>query len=380
MRFDCRSTDSTRARPRFALSTIAAASYDGDPSKSRFASRIRAAGADVRPDVGVALSVPLGGRLRPEGRHHLEVLLRHEVANLELARHQHRERRRLHATDRQVVVVEQAVHPRQVHADEPVGAAPRARRIGRGDRTRWRPLERAEPLRDGLGRERRDPQAADGLSCPRRLVDVAEDELSLAPRVGRAHDAGGVLREEQAPHDVELRARRLGDDEWPRGRQERQVREAPLLPRGVHLVRLGESDQVPDGPRHDVVAPREVSVVARVCAEHRPAAMSRATLGFSATTRVVMGEPSGWRGARESGTSYPIGGSLRRLRRFARAPATPLPQHRTVPDDLRLPSRPCAAARPAPPTAARPPGRRRPRGPRCAPWLSSRRFEVELPA
>ena len=82
---------------------------------------------------------------------------------------------------------------RRVHADEPVGLRARARRHPRAPRSRARP-QRREAAADRLVGQRRDPQRArSAAALPRVLVDVAEDQLALAPGVARVDDARDVV-------------------------------------------------------------------------------------------------------------------------------------------------------------------------------------------
>jgi hypothetical protein len=67
---------------------------------------------------------------RLEAGDDLEVILGHEVADGQLALDEHGEGRGLDAADRDVLVERQAVGARQVHADQPVGAAAAAGGVG----------------------------------------------------------------------------------------------------------------------------------------------------------------------------------------------------------------------------------------------------------
>lgn len=91
--------------------------------------------------------------------------------------------------------------PGGVHAHQPVGLAARPGR--RREAVVVVPVpEVGHPLGDRAVGERGDPQPPEGLIAPQELVDVAEDELTLAPRVG-GHDQG-VRPLEAGPDDVEL--------------------------------------------------------------------------------------------------------------------------------------------------------------------------------
>ena len=104
----------------------------------------------------------------------------------------------------------------------------------------------AKPRSDRLRRERRDPEPADRLAAAGRLVDVAEDQLALAPGVGGAHDLGRRRgRAGPASPTRELVLRPLRDDERPLGREQGEVRGRPALPLRPDLLRLGEATRWP---------------------------------------------------------------------------------------------------------------------------------------
>ena len=73
---------------------------------------------------------PVPPRLPFERRDDLEVLLRNEGADRQLPFDEHRERRRLDAPHRELLVGGQGERAGEVHPDEPVGPAPAARRVG----------------------------------------------------------------------------------------------------------------------------------------------------------------------------------------------------------------------------------------------------------
>ncbi len=135
----------------------------------------------------------VGGRLRAcvdglEGGDHFEIVLGHEVADGEFALDHHGERRGLHAADGKLFVVGERVGAREIHADQPVGAAAAAGGVGEGVVIGAGP-QGVEAFADGVGSEGGDPEALNGLVAFGGFVDVAEDELAFAAGVGGADDA-----------------------------------------------------------------------------------------------------------------------------------------------------------------------------------------------
>ena len=110
----------------------------------------------------------------------------------------------------------------------------------------------AKPVVNRLGRERRNPQAFDGLRRLRGFVDVAKDQLAFASGIGGADDAADLGAGENAADGLELVLGAFIDDERPLARQNGQVFAAPLPPVGVNLVRLREGNQVADRPGNDI--------------------------------------------------------------------------------------------------------------------------------
>ena len=201
------------------------------------------------------------------------VRLRYESLDLALALHDHRERRRLDASERDDAADPSAAadrrRPGRVHADEPVGLGTRTRRcLERGELVaRPQPLE---ALLDRLLRHRGDPEPVDRLLRAGRLVDVGEDELALAACVAGVDDAIDVGASEELADRGELLLRLrvarlelegLGDDG--------QVGHAPLLQPLVVVLGLGELHEVADGPGDDVLLRLEVRLVLLEAARER---------------------------------------------------------------------------------------------------------------
>ena len=223
------------------------------------AALLRARLLQRRIEVGAVVArVPVG---RLKGRYHLLVVLGHEAADGELPLHQHRERRRLHATDRERVAVGQRVRAGEVHPHQPVRPTATARGIGQRIHL-VAVAQILEPGADGALGERRDPETADRFATRGGLVDVPEDQLPLAPRVRRADDLTHLGVVQDPADDLELIARARVHLERPGRGEHRQQLGPPPLPLGPDLMGLWQRHEVPDGPAHHVAVAVQVAVAA----------------------------------------------------------------------------------------------------------------------
>ena len=186
------------------------------------------------------------------------------------------------------------VGAREVHADEPVGAAAAAGGVGEGVVVARRRAGDAKPSPDRVRGERRDPEPLHRLAAAGRLVDVAEDQLALAPGVGGAHDLASTSRSRRTLlHDLELRPRVRS--RTTSGHSAGSIGSVVAPPSASTPGRIScgsaSADEVADGPGHDVAAAARGSP-RRAASRRARAAMSRATEGFSATTAMVTGRAS----------------------------------------------------------------------------------------
>ena len=137
-----------------------------------------------------------------------------EGLDLALTLHNHRERRRLHASERDDAADPRTPanrgRPRRVHPDEPIGFTSRARR--RFERVHLvARTELLESLADRLLRHRGDPQPIDGLrpADARRfpedgLVEIREDQLAFATGIAGVNHAIDVVALEERLDELEL--------------------------------------------------------------------------------------------------------------------------------------------------------------------------------
>ena len=116
---------------------------------------------------------------------------------------------------------------RRVHPDEPVRLRARARRVRRAASSCAARPQRREAAADRLVGERRDPQPPHRRPAARVLVDVAEDQLALAPGIARVDDRREPPVAQQPRHRAELRRRVLRRPQPELRRQHRQRLEPP---------------------------------------------------------------------------------------------------------------------------------------------------------
>ena len=81
--------------------------------------------------VGALGLLPVGRiARRGERRDDLQIILGDKTTDRQLALDQHRQGRRLYPADRKILAISEAVSARQIHADQPIGAAASPRGIG----------------------------------------------------------------------------------------------------------------------------------------------------------------------------------------------------------------------------------------------------------
>ena len=188
-----------------------------------------------------------------ELRANLEVIDGLEALDLALAAHDERQGRRLdpaHGQDELLVprtACRERIGARKVHADEPVGAGTRQRRL----------LERVEVavlakirirLADALLVERVQKDALDGLFVADEVEHLVDQKLPLAVGVARMDDLIGTR--DEILDDAELPRCRRRNDELPLGGHDGQILRAPELVLLAVLLRLLLSQDMTEAPRH----------------------------------------------------------------------------------------------------------------------------------
>ena len=176
-----------------------------------------------------------GGR---KSNYDLAIFLGHKGAHGEFTIDDHGQGGGLHAADGELFVEGERVSSRQVHADEPIGAAASAGGVAEAI-VIVSALEAVKTGADGFGGEGRNPKPFDGLIGVRGFIDIAEDEFAFAPGVRGTDYAADFRRVQNLAHDFELVFRFVVDDEGPVLGQHGQQVTPPLLPLGPDLVRLG---------------------------------------------------------------------------------------------------------------------------------------------
>ena len=219
------------------------------------------AGEDVR--LGAAhVAAAVGGLVgRLEGRVDQPVRRRLEGLDLLLAPHEDRERRRLHAAERDHGAAERGAaadrgRARRVHADEPVGLGARARR-GLERRELAAGPQVAEGLADRVLGHRREPGALhrDALLAG-HVEHVGEDQLALAPGVAGVHDQLDVVALHELGDRVQLLLGRFAlgaRHDVEALREDGQIDHLPALELVVVVLGRGQLGQVADRPGDDGV-------------------------------------------------------------------------------------------------------------------------------
>ena len=195
-----------------------------------------------------------------------QIIFGHKTAYGEFTLDHHGQRGGLDAPHGKLFVIGEGVGARQIHAHQPVCPATAARRIGQPVVVSPWP-QGLETLTDGRRREGRDPQPAERLPALRRLVNIAEDQLSLAPGVGRAHYARNPRRVEDSSYDFELILGVFVDNQRPMLGQDGEQVAPPVAPFRVDFVRLGKGYEMPNRPRHHVAVAVQISIAPAGCTQ-----------------------------------------------------------------------------------------------------------------
>ena len=188
-----------------------------------------------------------------ELRANLEIIYGLEALDLTLAAHDERQGRRLdpaHGQDELLVprtACRERIGARKVHADEPVGAGTRQRRL----------LERVEVavlakirirLANALLVERVQKDALDGLFVADEVEHLVDQKLPLAVGVARMDDL--ISTRDEILDDTELPRCRRSDDKLPLGGHDGQILRAPELILLAVLLRLLLAQDMTEAPRH----------------------------------------------------------------------------------------------------------------------------------
>ena len=188
-----------------------------------------------------------------ELRANLEVINGLEALDLALAAHDERQGRRLdpaHGQNEFLVpctACRERIGARKVHADEPVGAGTRQRRL----------LERVEVavlakirirLADALLVERVQKDALDGLFITDEVEHLVDQKLPLAVGVARMDDLIGTR--DEILDDAQLPRCRRSDDKLPLDRHDGQILRAPELVLLAVLLWLLLTQNMTEAPRH----------------------------------------------------------------------------------------------------------------------------------
>ena len=182
--------------------------------------------------------------LGAEGGLDLEVVARHEAADLLFAFDHHGQRGGLHPADggeveAAIARVEGRHGAGAVDAHQPVGLGAAARRVGQAVQL-VALAQLGKAFTDGVGRHRLQPQPLHGLLGLGVLHDQPEDQFALAARVTGVDQRGDILALDQLGELLEAVVRLLDRLQIEMRRDDRKVSERPLP--SLDIVLLGCSD------------------------------------------------------------------------------------------------------------------------------------------
>ena len=208
----------------------------------------------------------------------------HRIKSLDLKRRNlffplrhHRQRRGHDAPDIELGSVEPGIQPCSVDAHQPVRLrTAQSRTIQRVVGSAR--LERPKPLADGTFLKRRNPEPLDGLGAARLFIHHSENQLSLAPRIRRAHHFVHIRSIQQVFQHGKLLLCPVADHALPCARHNRQILPPPLRIACIIDFRRGKLDQMPDTPAHKVVLALQISVFLLICAQYGGNALRHAGL------------------------------------------------------------------------------------------------------
>ncbi len=136
----------------------------------------------------------------------------------------------------------------EVHPHQPVRLGTGPRRPGQGIKGRAG-LEMGKTRADRLVGQAGHPEALERLAAVGEFVDEAEDVLALAPGIRGTDDGLGIRGIEQALDDLQLAGGARIGPQLPALRDHGQLGQGPApRPRGAIVIRLGEMDQMAQGP------------------------------------------------------------------------------------------------------------------------------------
>ena len=168
-------------------------------------------------------------------------------ADLCLALHQQRQRRRHDAPHIQGAVIEDGEQSRSVDAHQPVG-------LGAAESGLMQAVilatgtEAFKTGADGRVLHAGNPQPLHGLVASGEVVGGAEDQLALAPSVAGVDDSGNILPAHKGFEDVKLCPLVPADLKAPRQRHDGQILIAPFGVIGVVGFGAGKLGQMSETP------------------------------------------------------------------------------------------------------------------------------------
>ena len=190
-----------------------------------------------------------------------------KVADGAFALHDHCQGWCLHAASRELSVVAAGEGAGDVEADDPVGFAARDGRTVEVVVFAGR-FEVGEALADGLVGLAGDPESAHRFFDVGLLNDPTGDEFTFAASVGGDDDFIDIAAFHQARDGAELFAGLRNDNEIHVFGQDRQGVHAPGFVFIAVVFRIGQGDEVAEGPGDNVFIVFKITVVPCASAQH----------------------------------------------------------------------------------------------------------------
>ena len=195
--------------------------------------------------------------------------------DIRLALHQHGQRGGHHAPDVERPSIEQGKVAGGVDAHQPVRLCPAQGGLPQRIIVRGR-LHLPQPLADGVFLHGGGPEPQDRLIAARQIIDEAEDELALAPRVAGVDDLENVGAAHEAFERFKLPGALFNDLVPPGPWDDGQVLLPPSGVARIVTLRRGQFHQMSGAPAHQDVRPLQIAGLLLPDVQHRGNGLSNA--------------------------------------------------------------------------------------------------------
>ena len=187
--------------------------------------------------------------------------------DLRLTLNQNGQRRRNNATDIQGAVIQNGKETGGIDTYQPVCPLTAA---GSGEEIIifLAVLQLAEALGNGIILHRGNPKAEDGLSAAGHLVDIAEDQLTLASGITGVDHIGNIIAVHQLFQNSELLVLVVGNLVLPVCRNDGQIIISPLSVLLIVGIGVCQLSQMSEAPGYDIVPSFHIAILAVLNTQH----------------------------------------------------------------------------------------------------------------